>query len=75
MNAKGTPVTNEETHDAFEGLVAKMETLRARCVCGTPPIPAVEKVATQLGFTYEEAYDYVLVIGCAYALNDPGPQG
>lgn len=57
-----------EINEAYDDAIREGERLRARCICGTPHNPAIEKVAAHFGFTYEQAYDYVIVIGCAYAI-------
>lgn len=44
---------------------------RATCICGIAPHPHIQALANAYGFTYEEALEYVITIGLAYAHRPP----
>jgi len=37
------------------------------CVCGRQRIKSIQDIADHFGFTYQQAFDYVLTIGIAHS--------
>lgn len=52
--------------DGLEGRLEDMEIVPP-CYCRGEQIPGVQRLADHYGFTYQQALDYIIVIGIAHA--------